>query len=61
MAMATDCQTSGAIFHTEIASLKVSISVDLPFNIELNEKEASLLEANLHNVVELVLKPYFKK
>lgn len=60
MAMSTTCQTSGAQFHTSISSASVEIRVDLPFNLDLTEEQAKILEANLHNVLELVLAPHFK-
>jgi 2'-5' RNA ligase/phage portal protein BeeE len=60
-ALETPCQTSGAQFHTEIRDNKVSISVDLPEEVEIDEEDSELVEANLHNAVELVLAPYFKK
>lgn len=59
MAMQTPCQTSGAIFHTEVSERRVSVSVDLPMALELDEAAAELLEANLHNAMELVLARYF--
>jgi len=55
MANKTECQTPGAIFHTEIKPKKVSISVDLPNDLNLDEKQAALLKTNLHNAMELVL------
>lgn len=61
MAIATPCQTSGAEFHTYISVDQIRVAVDLPIQLNLNEEDASLLEANLHNVLELVLAPYFKK
>jgi hypothetical protein len=35
--------------------------VDLPFELNLSEKEVEILEANLHNVMELVLSKYWSK
>ncbi len=61
MAIATECQTSGAVFHTEISERKVACTVDLPFDLVLTEQEATVLDANLHNAVELVLVSYFQK
>ena len=55
----TKCLTSGALFHQSIEDDKVSISVDIPFELNLEEKEAIELETLLHNAVELVLRPYF--
>jgi len=59
-AVKTECQTDGAIYDTKISDNKVSITVEIPFDLNLDEKEAKLLEDNLHNALELVLKPYFK-
>ena len=56
----TECLTSGAQFHQEITNDNVSISVDMPFDLELDEEEAIKLETLLHNAVEIVLRPYFK-
>ena len=58
-ALKTPCQTSGAIFDTKISDSEVEISVKIPFDLDLDEDEAKLLEANLHNALELVLRPYF--
>lgn len=59
MAIETKCQTPGCWFHTNICSDIVEFNVTLPFNIELSEEETKLLEANLHNVVELAYAKYF--
>ena len=56
---ATECLTSGAQFSTQIEPRKVSISVDIPFDLNINEEEAVKLETLLHNAVELVLSRYF--
>ena len=56
---ATECLTSGANFNTQISPRNVSISVDMPFDLNLDEEEAIKLEALLHNAVELVLSRYF--
>ena len=60
MAVATKCQTSGAQFHTSISDSSIEVRVELPFSLNLSDEEAMLLEANLHNVFELVLKPFFQ-
>lgn len=59
MAIETKCQTNGAMFHTQIQDEKVSVNVALPFPLNLTEEQAKLLEANLHNAVELALAPHF--
>jgi hypothetical protein len=61
MALATDCQTPGARFYTEIRPMHVSVTVELPFDLHLTEADARLLEANVHNALELVLAPHFNR
>ena len=56
---ATECLTNGAYFNTQISPRRVSISVDMPFDLNLDEEEAIKLENLLHNAVELVLSRYF--
>ena len=56
---ATACLTSGAYFDTNISSRSVSISVDMPFELNISEAEAIELETLLHNAVELVMSRYF--
>jgi len=55
----TKCLTSGAVFHTDINKRSVSVKVDLPFDLDVDEKEAEVLENLLHNQLELVLRSYF--
>jgi hypothetical protein len=59
MAIATRCQTPGAVFHSEITGRRVAVAVDLPQVMRLSEEAAKMLDANLHNAVELALAPYF--
>lgn len=59
-AVKTPCQTPEAQFHIEIKDKKVSVEVDLPMDLELSEKDAKLLEDNIHNAMELVLARYFE-
>jgi len=61
MANKTPCLTSGAIFHTGIFEDNVSVKVELPFKLEITDEEAAILETLIHNQLELVLRPYFKK
>jgi hypothetical protein len=62
MAIATPCQTNGAVFEIHIEPNRVSVSVlHESALLALTEEEAMILEANLHNVMELVLKPYFNQ
>ena len=59
MAIETGCLTSGAIFHTSIQEKSVSVVVELPFQLEISEKEAEILDILIHNQMELLLRPYF--
>ncbi len=61
MAIATPCQTSGAVFTTRIRRDHVLALVQMPegMRLDLTEAQAETLEANLHNALELVLAPYF--
>ena len=54
-------KSNGAIYNTEITSQRVSVSVELPFKLEISEEEAKLLDALIHNQLELVLRPYFPR
>ena len=60
MANPTKCLTDGAWFHTEINENIISARVDLPFKLDISEKEAEILETLIHNQLELVLRPYFE-
>lgn len=59
MANKTTCQTPGAQFHIRIKSKEIECKVDLPIMLKLTKKEASILDTNLHNALELVLARYF--
>lgn len=59
-AVKTECQTPDANFKTNISDNKISVEIELPMDLNLNEKEAKLLEDNIHNAMELVLARYFK-
>jgi hypothetical protein len=60
-ALKTECQTPDTKYTIKITDTKLSINIALPMKLELSEKEAKLLENNLHNAMELVLAPYFNK
>lgn len=60
-AMKTPCQTPNAQYDIEIHDKSIEIKVELPMQLELSKGEAKLLEANLHNMLELTLSKYFKK
>lgn len=59
MAQWTPCQTPGTQFHMHITENGFSVLVALPKPLRLNAAEAKLLEANIHNALELVLARYF--
>lgn len=61
MARETICQTPNAEFHIHVGPHLVSCVVDIPFELVLDEAEVTLLESNLHNMMELVLARYFSK
>lgn len=58
-AIETECQTPGCKFKTDISDNKISVEIDLPKSLDLNEEEAKLLESNIHNALELVFAKYF--
>lgn len=60
MAVATPCQTPGALFHVAISDTSVSIVVDLPAPLDLDEAAATQLDADLHNSVELALARWWR-
>lgn len=60
MAIETVCQTPDAEFHTSITHQGLSVTVDYGREIWLNETEAALLEANIHNALEMILARYFE-
>lgn len=60
-AIKTECQTPGAVYQTDISEDSLTLVVKLPMELDLTEDEAKLLESNIHNAMELVLAPYFKK
>lgn len=61
MAIATACQTPGALYSTTIEKHKVTVVVDLGHDeLHLGEESAALIEANLHNAVELVLARFYR-
>jgi hypothetical protein len=58
--MPTTCQTPDAVFHVKVGDREICAAVDLPFPLGLDEEEAAVVEANVHNALELVLAPYFR-
>ena len=61
MARSTKCQTPDAHFHISTNPKEILVRVEFGRTIDLNEKEAELLEDNIHNVLELVLARYYIK
>lgn len=59
MANSTKCLTSGAIFHTHITDSGIVTKITLPFNLDINEDEAEIIETLIHNSLETILRPYF--
>lgn len=59
MATETPCQTSDAIYGISLTNRLVSCEVEIPFDLNLTADQAALLEANIHNALELVLAPYW--
>jgi len=53
------CKTPGAIYKAKIHSDNISLKVELPIKLDLNEKESIDLEADLHYAVEKVLAKFF--
>jgi hypothetical protein len=61
MAMPTECQTPDAQFHTHITDENLTVSIDFGRRLNLSEEECVLLEANVHNALELVLARYYSE
>jgi hypothetical protein len=60
MALATPCQTPGAHYNVHIGEHTIVVHVNLGADtLHLSHRSAELLEANLHNAVELVLSRYY--
>lgn len=59
-AISTECQTPGMVYDIVITPEKITIELTPPSIFELNEEEAKLVEKNLHNAIELVMKTHFK-
>lgn len=53
------CKTPDAVYSTKTGGDTVSISVKLPFNLELTKDKSEKLEADLHYAVERVLASLF--
>ena len=61
MAVATACQTPGVTYRTRINEHEIMIEVDLGMDsLVLSAESAALVEANLHNAIELVLARFYR-
>lgn len=64
MATQTPCQTPGTHFATQIRSSSINVYLtgeSLAERLQgLTEAQAEILEANIHNALELVLARYFQ-
>ena len=49
MALETKCLTPDAIFTTHIGERLIATDIHLPFKLDLNEQDATLLEKLIHN------------
>jgi len=59
VSLETKCLTPSAIYRTAIVGDKVSVEVSLPFELDVTEEEAEILDRLMHNQLELVLRSYF--
>ena len=59
-ALETPCQTPNANYNIEIGNMSIKCQVELPFDLEIDETEAKLLEYNIHNSMEIILSKYWK-
>lgn len=55
----TPCQTPGAVYHITVKSSGIKCKIDFPDSVDLSKDEAELLEKNIHNALEVVLRGYF--
>ena len=60
MANQTKCLTNGAVFHTSVDENGITAKVDLPFKLNVDEKEAEIIETLIHNQLELILRYYYE-
>ena len=59
MALETKCLTPDTNFVTHIGQQQILIDVELPFSLDIDEEEATILEKLIHNQLEIVLRSYF--
>jgi len=53
------CKTPDAKYSSSISGDTVSMSVTLPFDLELDKKKSKDLEADLHYAFEKILSKYY--
>ena len=58
-ALKTECQTPETKYNISINKDKVSVEIELPMELDISEDEAKILEANIHNMMEVILSKYF--
>lgn len=54
-----ECKTPDAVYSSKIEGKSVSMTVKLPFELDLSKEESVDLEAKLHYAIEKVLASYF--
>ena len=59
MAIKTKCLTPGAVFKTRIQEESLSVQVEFGRKIDLTEPEAEILEALIHNQLEVALAQFW--
>jgi hypothetical protein len=57
MAVEIPCQTPGARYHVGITAREISVRVEVPVDLDLTDDEAAVLDATVHNAMELALAP----
>jgi len=53
------CETPDAKYSSSISGNTISMSVTLPFDLELDKKKSKDLEADLHYAFEKILSKYY--
>jgi hypothetical protein len=59
MAIKTRCLTPGAMFETHIQEESLSVQVEFGRKIDLTEAEAEILDALVHNQLEMALAQFW--
>ncbi len=55
----TPCQTPDAKYNISIKDSVIRCEIELPFDLEIDESEAKILESNIHNSLEIILSKYW--